>query len=98
MPDFDLIYLNKRANESDTRDWVYYRTTAVTGLGIGAGDEGSAVRVCRVKWPEFADIGEVIDTPGTVGYTSAHSNVKSLVAQWEIDHEQSVLIGVLERS
>jgi hypothetical protein len=51
MKDFDLIYLNKGGNESDTRGWVYYRTTATTGLGIGAGEEGSTVRVCRVTCP-----------------------------------------------
>jgi hypothetical protein len=55
MKDFDLIYLNKGGSENDTRGWVYYRTTATTGLGIGAGEEGSTVRVCRVTWPTFAD-------------------------------------------
>jgi hypothetical protein len=98
MKDFDLIYLNKCSNENDTSGWVYYRVTSVAGLGIQAGQEGSTVRVCRLKWPEFVDLGEVVDTPGTVGYTSAHPNVASLVAQWGIDHEQSILIGVLERS
>jgi hypothetical protein len=98
MKDFDFIYLNKRGKENDTRAWVYYRTTSTTGLGISAGDEGSTVRVCRLRWPDFSDIGEVIDAPGTVGFTSAHPNVVRLVARWGIDHEQSILIGVLERS
>jgi hypothetical protein len=96
MPEFDLIFLNKRGNENDTREWVYYRTAAATGLGIGAGDNGSTVRVCRVKWPEFTDVGEIIDTPGTVGYTSAYLNTVKLVTQWAVDHEQSILIGVRE--
>jgi hypothetical protein len=44
----------------------------------------------------FADVGEIIDTPGTVGYTSAHPNVVSLVGQWGINHEDSTLIGIME--
>jgi hypothetical protein len=96
MKDFDLIYLNKRGNENDTSGWLYYRVTSVTGLGVSAGQEGSTVRVCRVNWPKFADLGEVVDTPGTVAYISAHRNTVNLVSQWGIDHEESVLIGVLE--
>lgn len=92
----NLIYLNKGGNENDTSKWVYYRVTSTTGMGIDAGTEGSTVRVCRVKWPTFADVGDIIDTPGTVGYMSAHPNVVGIVGQWGINHEDSILIGVLE--
>ncbi len=92
----DMIFLNKHGNESNTSSWVYYRVTSVEGLGVGAGREGSTVRVCRVKWPKFEDTGEIIDTPGTVAYVSAHRNTVSLVAQWGIDHEESILIGLRE--
>jgi len=92
----NLIYLNKRGDEGNTRGWVYYRVTSTTGMGIDAGTEGSTVRVCRVKWPTFSDIGDIIDTPGTVGYMSAHPNVVGIVRQWGINHEDSILIGVLE--
>jgi hypothetical protein len=92
----DLIYLNKGENENDTSGWVYYRVTSVEGLGSDAGQEGSTVRVCRVKWPKFEDSGNIIDTPGTVTKNSAHRNTVNLVGQWGIDHDQSILIGVLE--
>ena len=97
MPEADLIYLNKRGSEMDTGEWVYYRTTSVTGLGIGGGDEGSTVRVCRVTFPDLTDVGETVDTPGAVGYNSAHPNVVGILRGWGVEHEQSVLIGVRER-
>ena len=94
----DLIYLNKRGYEQNTGEWVYYRTTAVSGLGIGGGGIGSTVRVCRVKFPDLNDVGEIVDTPGTVGYVSAHPNVVNILKGWGVDHERSILIGVRERN
>jgi hypothetical protein len=97
MRELDLIYLNKRGNESDDSEWTYYRTTPVAGLGISAGEDGSTVQVCRVTWPDLKDTAEIVDTPGAVGYTSAHPNVVALLSGWGIDHNKSVLIGVRER-
>ncbi len=51
--------------------------------------------MCRVQWPTFADVGEIIDTPGTLAFESAYESTVSLSKQWGIDHEQSILIGVL---
>ena len=37
----------------------------------------------------------VIDTPGIVGHVTPHLHTL-LQAQWGVDHEKSILIGVLE--
>jgi hypothetical protein len=90
---WDLIYLDKHGDDSYPQNWTYYRIRSTTALGIPAGDMGSAVQVCRVKWPTFEDIDSSIDTPGVVGYTSAGFNAEKLLEQWDVDRNRSILIG-----
>ena len=95
----DTIYLNKRQNESDTREWAYYRVTSI------GGQEGDDIQVCLLKWPKFEDIdvvGEekkaVVVNSADTGFVSAYPNLCQLLSRkWNIDHEQSVLIGLRER-
>lgn len=95
---WDLIYLDKHGDADHyPQSWTYYRIRSTTGLGIPAGDLGSSVQVCRVKWPTFEDIDPPTDTPGVVGYTSAEYNANKLLEQWGVDRKRSILIGSLVR-
>jgi hypothetical protein len=95
---WDLIYLDKHGDDDHhPQSWTYYRIRSTTGLGIPAGDMGSAVQVCRVKWPTLEDIDSPTDTPGVVGYTSAEYNANKLLEQWNVDRSRSTLIGSLVR-
>jgi hypothetical protein len=95
----DSIYLNKRGHEQNTSHWAYYR---VTSLGGGLGDH---IQVCLVQWPSFSDIDVVGDAkkatvvnPSDTGYNSAFPNLLELLSKkWNIDHEQSTLIGLRAR-
>ena len=92
----DSIYLNKRGNESFTNVWAYYRITSV------GGDLGDHIELALLTWPDFRDIDVVGDldkavvvNPSDTGYNSAYPNTIQLLAKkWNIDHEQSVLIGL----
>jgi hypothetical protein len=66
---------------------------STTALGIPAPDIGSAVQVCRVKWPTREDIDSPTDTPGVVCYPSAEYNANKLLEQWGVDQHWSILIG-----
>jgi len=91
---WDLIYLDKHGDEDHKpQSWTYYRIRPTTGLGIPAGDLGSTVQVCRVKWSTFEDIDTPTDTPGVVGKISAEYNANKLLEQWGVDRERSILIG-----
>ena len=95
---WDLIYLDKHGDDDHyPQGWTYYRIRSTTGLGIPAGDLGSSVQVCRVKWPTLEDIDPPTDTPGVVGYTSAEYNANKLLEQWGVDRKRSILIGSLVR-
>lgn len=94
----DMIWLNYR-NSSDTSKWVYYRVTSE------GGKLDDAVSVCRVEWPTFKDIDRiwdekaaVITTPGVTGYTTAYEQTCAIMKnRWDVDHENSLVIGVLAR-
>lgn len=94
---WDLIYLDKHGDDAHPQKWTYYRIRSTTGLGIPAGDMGSTVEACRVKWPSFEDIDSPSNTPGVVGYTSAEYNANKLLEQWRVDRMRSILIGSLVR-
>jgi hypothetical protein len=95
----DSIYLNKRGHELDTRHWAYYR---VTSLG---GNDGDHIQVCLLTWPLLSDIDVVgeedkapVINPADTGFRSAYPNLCGLLGQkWNIDHEQSTLIGMRVR-
>lgn len=94
----DSIYLNKRDDSSMTSDWVYYRVTGAPGLGVPAGKEGASVQICKVKWPDFSDVGSMVDSPGQVAMASAYlKGIQNVVQAWGIEHDESILIGLLER-
>lgn len=100
MP-IDSIYLNKRPDSNgeesnNTSDWVYYRITGATGLGVPAGEEGSSVQMCKVTWPHLKDDGPVTDTPGQVALNAAYPGIQKVVAAWGIEHDKSILIGLRE--
>jgi hypothetical protein len=49
-----------------------------------------------VSWPTFEDVPPMIDTPGITGLESAHEHQSRLLKeQWAVEHEQSVVIGLL---
>ena len=95
----DSIYLNRRGHDQNTRHWAYYR---VTSLG---GDVGDHIQVCLLAWPGLTDIDVVgeetkapVVNPSDTGFTSAYPNLCSLLQnKWNIDHNQSVLIGMRAR-
>ncbi len=89
-----LVYVYK-PNESMTNDWIYYRVASVDG-DVPGGTLGAPIQVCRVSWPKFEDVPPAIDTPGITGYTSAWKHqLRLLLKQWNVEHDQSVMIGVL---
>jgi hypothetical protein len=95
----DSIYLNKRGHEQDTQHWAYYR---VTSLG---GQLGDHIQVCLLAWPLLSDIDVVgeedkalVVNPADTGFIYAYPNLcKLLKKKWNIDHEQSILIGMRVR-
>lgn len=95
----DSIYLNKRGHETETAHWAYYR---VTSLG---GNEGDHIQVCLLTWPLLSDIDVVgeedkapVVNPSDTAFNSAYPNLCGLLAnKWNIDHEQSILIGMRVR-
>lgn len=92
---FDLIYLNKK-DSSITNDWIYYRLKS-------KGADQDPIEVCKVAWPTFADINLIWDessamvsTPGLTGLSSAYEQICSLLlSQWSVDHNKSIVIGLL---
>jgi hypothetical protein len=96
----DSIYLNKRGHDQDTRHWVYYR---VTSLG---GKFSDHIQVCLLAWPLFSDIDVVgeedkapVVNPADTGFIYAYPNLCNLLTKkWNVDHEQSILIGIRERA
>ncbi len=94
----DTIYLNKRGNESNTSSWAYYRITS-------RGNEGDPIELSLLTWPEFEDMDVVGDldkaivvNPSDTGYRSAYPNFTDLLQRkWNINHEQSILIGFRAR-
>ena len=95
MPNLDVIYLYKPAEtEAEPQTWTYYRVR-------GDFEDGGTLQVSRVSLPDFKDrqgesgLNDVIDTPGIVGHVTPHLHTL-LQAQWGVDHEKSILIGVLE--
>jgi hypothetical protein len=95
----DSIYLNKRDHPQDSSHWAYYR---VTSLG---GDVGDHIEVCLLKWPSLTDIDVIGDeikasvvNPADTGFNSAFPNLCDLLKRkWNIEHEQSILIGARVR-
>jgi len=91
----DSIYLNKRGSQN-TGNWAYYRFTSL-------GKQGDMISVCQVEWPSFKDIDEigdtdkaVVSTPGLTGMAHAYPTMISLLKdKWNIDHEQSIIIGFI---
>lgn len=92
------VYLYKPPEtENFVNSWVYYRVDSVRGPNEPAGTLGAPVQMCRLSWPSFADILPMVDTPGVTGLTSAYRQMCSIAKnQWGVDHEQSILIGMLE--
>ncbi|MGB8522197.1 MAG: hypothetical protein WCD43_04460 [Candidatus Acidiferrales bacterium] len=75
--------------------WIYYRVTS-TDLDVPAGTLFAPIEVCRVSWPTFEDIPPITTATGITRRVSAREHVSGLIRrQWEVDHEQSVLIGFL---
>lgn len=95
---WDLFYLDKHGDDDQPQSWTYYRIRSTTGLGIPAGQLGSSVEICRVRWPDFNDIEPLIETPGVVGCMSAEYNASRLLEQWGVNHDRSILIGSLIRA
>ena len=91
----DFIYLNDLDQEHSPDSWLYYRITAIDGPADPAGTLSSALQICRVKWPGFEDIAPATDTPGAVGWNTAHpGTIKFVKNAWGADHEKSVVIGL----
>lgn len=91
----DQIYMDRLGQDSTPDNWVYYRVTSVEGLGIGEGQVGSSVQICRVTWPELYDIGPAVDSPGVVGFVTAWENVSSYVKEnWGAEHAEEKMIGL----
>lgn len=96
-PTVSSIYLYKPPdNEDFTNSWVYYRIVSIRGPDEAAGKLNAPIQVCKVSWPSFTDIPPMTDTPGITGLTTAYQHMCQLVkSQWGVEHEQSVLIGLL---
>lgn len=97
-PDVHSIYLYKPPKtEAYTNTWVYYRIDSVDGPDEPGGTLLAPIQMCKVLWPSFADIAPATDTPGITGLESAYEHMCRLArGQWGVEHEQSVLIGLLE--
>ena len=88
----DLIWLNK-CNSNSTADWIYYRVTSRM-----PSDE--QVEVCPVTFPKFEDKGLAVVTPFVMGLASVPDIVQEVLKGrgFDIDLENSVLIGVIQRN
>jgi hypothetical protein len=95
----DMIMLDKHGDDDHFPDnWTYYRITSTAGLGIGEGELGATIQVCRLKWPALEDIPPVVDSIGLTGYANAYDAVNAVLSkQWNIDREQSIFVGVRDR-
>jgi hypothetical protein len=97
----DSIYLNKHEDKppqtfampngllaEDIGAWTYYRMR-------GHEHDGETLEVCRVSWPDFADLGSPIGTYGVVGYVSAEDAIQTLLENsLGVDHRRSIFIGM----
>jgi hypothetical protein len=89
------IYLNTRNSDVDN-DWIYYRVATF-------GKDGDAISICQVQWPSFQDIDliwdeskAVVTSLGLTGSGAASLQIPTLLKnRWNIDHDQSTLIGIL---
>jgi len=76
-------------------NWLYYRIASYN-MDEPAGTLGAPIEVCRVKWPTFEDVPPATDTTGITGLASAHEQLCRLVKElWGVEHEKSILVGVL---
>jgi hypothetical protein len=96
LPGLQLIYLYKPPQrENITNTWIYYRIASVDAVEPG-GTLFAPMQARRVSWPTFEDVPPMIDTPGITGLESAHEHqCRLLKEQWAVEHEQSVVIGLL---
>jgi hypothetical protein len=93
----DQIYLDKGGDENPSFNWVYYRLTPVDEQGNPAGEEGSTIQICRLKWPSLGDMGTPVDAQGRSG-PNTFPSASTVLAEWGVDHEsRGVLIGLRER-
>ncbi len=94
----NTIYLNRRGNDL-TNNWVYYRLTSI------GGQNNDPIEVCLVSWPTFMDIDSLANertasvwTPGITGLRVAHDAMNELLKNnWDIDHADSSVIGLIVR-
>jgi hypothetical protein len=90
------IYVYKPPETENTASsWIYYRVGSVDA-DEPRGKLYAPIQVCQVSWPALKDIPPMIDTPGITRLASAYSQVQKLLReQMGVDHESSVLIGLL---
>ncbi len=94
----DSIYLNKRGQPRNSQHWAYYRVASL-------GNDRDNIEVCLIEWPSFKDIDvlgdefkAIVVNASDTGYESAHPNLCDVLKnKWNIDHETSELLGVIQR-